>query len=73
MQAHLERVRSVESRSDRPQTCSDRLSDLARAAQGDGGNIFGAVVAGAAAGATHGEICATLRRELGFGHPLVVI
>jgi methylmalonyl-CoA mutase N-terminal domain/subunit len=49
------------------------LSDVARAAQGDGGNIFGAVVAGAAAGATHGEICATLRRELGFGHPLVVI
>jgi methylmalonyl-CoA mutase, N-terminal domain len=49
------------------------LSDLARAAQGDGGNIFGAVVASAAAGATHGEICATLRRELGFGHPLVVV
>ena len=49
------------------------LEELARAAQGDGGNVFGAVVAGAAAGATHGEICATLRRELGFGQPLVVI
>jgi len=26
------------------------------------------VVEAAEAGCTHGEICATLRRELGFGH-----
>jgi methylmalonyl-CoA mutase N-terminal domain/subunit len=46
----------------------------ALAASGAGaGNIFGAVVAAAEVGATHGEICATLRRELGFGHPLVVV
>ena len=49
------------------------LGDLARSAQGDGGNIFAAVVESAAAGCTHGEICATLRRELGFGQPLTVI
>jgi methylmalonyl-CoA mutase N-terminal domain/subunit len=49
------------------------LSNLARSAQGDGGNVFGEVVAAAEAGCTHGEICATLRRELGFGHPLVVV
>ena len=49
------------------------LSDLARSAQGDGGNVFGRVVDAAIAGCTHGEICGTLRRELGFGHPLVVV
>jgi methylmalonyl-CoA mutase N-terminal domain/subunit len=46
---------------------------LARAAQGDGGNLFGCVVDAAQAGCTHGEICATLRRELGFGQPLVLV
>lgn len=49
------------------------LDGLARSAQGDGGNIFGTVVAAAEAGCTHGEICATLRRELGFGNPLIVV
>ncbi|MEO8485805.1 MAG: acyl-CoA mutase large subunit family protein [Betaproteobacteria bacterium] len=49
------------------------LASLARSAQGDGGNMFGAVVAAAEAGCTHGEICGTLRRELGFGHPLIVV
>ncbi len=49
------------------------LGALARSAQGDGGNIFGAVVTAAAAGCTHGEICGTLRRELGFGQPQVVV
>ena len=47
--------------------------DLARAAQSADANVFAAVVAAAEAGATHGEICATLRRELGFGRPLVVV
>ena len=57
------------------------LDVLARAATGkpavDGGadasNIFGCVVAAAETGATHGEICSTLRRELGFGQPLTVV
>ena len=34
-------------------------------------NIFARVVEAAEAGCTHGEICATLRRELGFGQLLV--
>jgi methylmalonyl-CoA mutase N-terminal domain/subunit len=54
-------------------TVANALSDLARSAQGDGGNVFGAVVAAAEAGCTHGEICGTLRREVGFGHPLIVV
>ena len=51
------------------------LADLARSAQavGGGANIFGQVVAAADVGCTHGEICGTLRRELGFGNPLVVV
>ena len=52
------------------------LADLARSAQAHGkggGNIFGQVVAAADVGCTHGEICGTLRRELGFGNPLVVV
>ena len=51
---------------------SGALDTLARAANGDG-NMFGAVVEAADAGATHGEICASLRRELGFGQPLSVV
>jgi methylmalonyl-CoA mutase N-terminal domain/subunit len=36
-------------------------------------NTFAAVVEAAEAGVTHGEICATLRRELGFGQPLTIV
>jgi len=46
---------------------------LAAAANDPKQNIFARVVEAAEAGCTHGEICATLRRELGFGQPLVVI
>ncbi len=52
------------------------LASLARAAQATGperANIFGEIVAAADVGCTHGEICGTLRRELGFGHPLIVV
>jgi pivalyl-CoA mutase large subunit len=48
------------------------LDDLARAAQGTE-NIMARVVAAAEAGATHGEICGVLRRELGFGQPLAMV
>jgi methylmalonyl-CoA mutase N-terminal domain/subunit len=71
MQAHLAAFR--EWKLQRSQSAVEQaLSHLAACANGTG-NIFGAVVAAAEAGCTHGEICATLRRELGFGHPLVVV
>ena len=41
---------------------------LARAANEPTENVYAAVVAAAEAGCTHGEICATLRREMGFGY-----
>ncbi len=47
------------------------LDALARAANADDENLFEKVVEAALADATHGEICACLRQELGFGQPLV--
>jgi methylmalonyl-CoA mutase N-terminal domain/subunit len=46
---------------------------LARAANDPKDNVFAQVVAAAEAGCTHGEICGTLRRELGFGDVQAVI
>jgi pivalyl-CoA mutase large subunit len=46
---------------------------LAAAANDTRQNIFERVIVAAEAGCTHGEICATLRRELGFGQPLVMV
>jgi methylmalonyl-CoA mutase N-terminal domain/subunit len=46
---------------------------LARAANDPGENVFAQVVAAAEAGCTHGEICGTLRREMGFGHVQAVV
>ena len=43
------------------------LDALARSANDTQDNVFARVVEAAEAGCTHGEICATLRRELGFG------
>ncbi|MHA7599377.1 acyl-CoA mutase large subunit family protein [Alicycliphilus sp. T452] len=49
------------------------LTELARSTETRETNVFEHVVNAAQAGATHGEICGTLRRELGFGHPLTVV
>ncbi|MEO6745216.1 MAG: acyl-CoA mutase large subunit family protein [Caldimonas sp.] len=49
------------------------LDALTRSTEQADGNVFGAVVEGARAGLTHEEICGRLRRDLGFGQPLVVV
>jgi methylmalonyl-CoA mutase N-terminal domain/subunit len=49
------------------------LNALARAANDPKDNVFAQVVAAAEAGCTHGEICATLRREMGFGHVQAIV
>ena len=49
------------------------LDALARAAADPRANVFAEVVAAAESGCTHGEICATLRRELGFGHVQAIV
>jgi methylmalonyl-CoA mutase N-terminal domain/subunit len=71
MQAHLAAFKAWKAQRSEAQV-DKALSHLAACANG-AGNIFGAVVDAAEAGCTHGEICATLRREMGFGHPLVVV
>ena len=53
------------------------LDGLTRAAESDAGsetgNVFGAVVDAARAGLTNEEICSRLRRDLGYGQPMVVV
>ena len=72
MEAHLAAFR--EFKAQRSQDDVQRALDaLARAAGDSGDNIFGRVVEAAEAGCTHGEICATLRRELGFGHVQAIV
>lgn len=72
MTDHLQRLAGF--KATRSQDAVDRaLGELARAANSKDDNTFAQVVAAAEAGATHGEICATLRRELGFGQPLTVV
>ncbi|MDQ3214799.1 MAG: methylmalonyl-CoA mutase family protein, partial [Pseudomonadota bacterium] len=51
---------------------SQALDALARTAQGSA-NVMASIVAAIDAGATHGEVCAVLRRELGFGQPLAIV
>jgi len=58
----------------RPQArIAKALDALARAANDARANVFAGVVAAADAGCTHGEICGTLRRELGFGHVQAIV
>ena len=49
------------------------IDALAKSANTPKSNVFEHVVAAADVGVTHGEICSTLRKELGFGHPLTVV
>ncbi len=72
MQAHIAAFKAYKDA--RAQTAVQKAQDgLAAAANDPKQNIFARVVEAAEAGCTHGEICATLRRELGFGQPLVVV
>ena len=72
MQAHIAAFKAYKDA--RSQAAVQRALDGLAAAAGDAKqNVFERVVEAAEAGCTHGEICATLRRELGFGQPLVVV
>lgn len=74
MQAHVDNLRAFKAARSQAQV-GKAIDGLVAAAQAQAGkrNIFAEVVACAEAGVTHGEICATLRREMGFGQPLTLV
>ncbi|MEP7084479.1 MAG: methylmalonyl-CoA mutase family protein, partial [Betaproteobacteria bacterium] len=73
--AHIERLRAFKATRSNAAVAGalDALAQSAQSMQPARDNIFAAVVEAADAGATHGEICACLRRELGFGQPLTIV
>ncbi len=71
MKAHVARFKAFKASRSRS-AVSGALSALALAAHDDRQNIFERAVEAAGAGVTHGEIVGCLRRELGFGRPLIV-
>lgn len=72
MQAHVDAFKRYrDNRSQREVDAA--ITGLRRAAGDEHLNVFEQVVDAAVAGVTHGEIVETLRDELGFGHPLIVL
>ncbi|HET7098569.1 MAG TPA: acyl-CoA mutase large subunit family protein [Casimicrobiaceae bacterium] len=67
MQEHIEAFRAHKAARSHAAVRA-ALDALARAANDPHDNVFAQVVAAAEAGCTHGEICGTLRREMGFGY-----
>ncbi len=70
MQAQVNKLRDFKA-SRSADAVRRALDSLAQAAHRDDQNVFEHLVEAAFVGATHGELCAVLRRELGFGQPLV--
>jgi len=71
MNRHVERFRAFKRERSQEQVAK-ALDALARAANTPNENTFEKVVEAVEAGVTHGEVIGCLRRELGFGHPLIV-
>jgi len=72
MQAYVERL--IAYKKNRSSAEIDKaIAALARSANDGTQNVFECVVQAAEAGATHGEICGTLRKEIGFGQPLTMV
>jgi methylmalonyl-CoA mutase N-terminal domain/subunit len=69
--AQAARLRAYKAARDK-KALREAVHRLARACQDPGVNLFGEMIAATEAGATHGEIVACLRGELGFGHPKIV-
>jgi methylmalonyl-CoA mutase, N-terminal domain len=71
MTAHVARFKAFKAERSQ-QDVRRGLDTLARAANTASENVYAGVVEAAALGVTHGEIVSCLRRELGFGQPLIV-
>jgi methylmalonyl-CoA mutase, N-terminal domain len=72
MQAHVDAFKAFKAQRSHA-AVQGALDALARAAGDSRDNVFGRVVEAAEAGCTHGEICGTLRREMGFGHVQAIV
>jgi methylmalonyl-CoA mutase, N-terminal domain len=72
MQAHIDAFKAFKAQ--RSQSAVQTALDALARASGDAkDNIFARVVEAAEANCTHGEICGTLRREMGFGHVQAIV
>jgi methylmalonyl-CoA mutase N-terminal domain/subunit len=72
MKAHLDEFAAWKAARSRA-AVDAALDALTRAAEDPKANVFAAVVDGARAGLSNEEICARLRRDLGFGQPLAFV
>jgi methylmalonyl-CoA mutase N-terminal domain/subunit len=72
MQAHIDAFNAFKAQRSQAGV-RGALDALARAANDTGDNVFGRVVEAAEADCTHGEICHTLRREMGFGNVQAIV
>ncbi|NCT97812.1 MAG: methylmalonyl-CoA mutase [Comamonadaceae bacterium] len=72
MRAYVERLGAYKKNRSNAEV-DKAIAALARSANDREQNVFEHVVRAAEAGATHGEICGTLRKELGFGQPLTMV
>ena len=72
MQAFVDSLKAFKAQRSQA-AVQEALDALARAAGDARDNVFARVVEAAEAGCTHGEICGTLRREMGFGHVQAIV
>jgi methylmalonyl-CoA mutase N-terminal domain/subunit len=72
MQAHIDSFKAFKAQRSQS-AVQNALDALARSSHDTGDNVFGRVIEAAEAGCTHGEICGTLRREMGFGHVQAIV
>jgi len=72
MQQHLDDFTAWKA-ARAPAAVDQALDGLSRACADPQANVFGAVVDAARSGLSHGEICARLRQDLGFGQPLAIV
>jgi methylmalonyl-CoA mutase N-terminal domain/subunit len=72
MRAHIDSFKAWKAARSQA-AVAHALDALAAAAEAPKANVFEQVVAAAEAGCTHGEICARLRKALGFGHVQAIV